>query len=337
MTSNPRMVDLSGYSFSGKSAVYDLLVRYSGVTGHDLEFEFDLVRCRGGVLDLYDSLTQRWNLVRSSVAVRDFKRVAYFLGGDTGLVDRLLRGGPRYGCYFSEFDRIMEDYVGELTIDSWSCYWPFMDYPEARVFAVVNKLLGKIWRHESVVCLARWDESEFVGTTRRAMDRLIVNGLKGSAEVLLLNNCCDPSDPGPTLRLFSNAVSIVVDRDPRDIYLSALNASNPEVGRAAIGGGIDSFISRFKVLRASSASDSSLVLRISFEDLVLNFENTKRLIVEHVGAELVGTEDPLCAGFDPVRSSENVGQWRSNSVYNRHRAEIIKIEKELGSYLTPYT
>jgi hypothetical protein len=45
-----KVVDLSGYSFSGKSAVYDLLQEFEGYKMQGKEFEFDLLRCPGGLL-----------------------------------------------------------------------------------------------------------------------------------------------------------------------------------------------------------------------------------------------------------------------------------------------
>ena len=336
MLNSAKVVDIAGYSFSGKSAVYDMLSSYSKTTAHGVEFEFDLVRSRGGILDLQDSLVRNWGLVRSSVTLRDFIRLTYFLGGNGRLRDRIFRGGPQFGVKFPNFDSIVREYITALTTDSWRAYWPFLDFAEGRVVFLFNKYVSKFYSKKNDVYLSRLDEENFLQITSNFLDRLIAAGLDTNSNVILMNNCCDPSDPAPTLSLFSDAVCIVVDRDPRDIYLSAFNARDPDVGRAAIGNGIDTFISRFKVLRASSSKDSPLVLRIAFEDLALDYDNTKQRIVEHVGADLIGVDDPKCSSFDPDKSAANVGQWRKNSVYHKHRAEIIKIESELGSYLTHY-
>ena len=329
-------VDVAGYSFSGKSAVYDMLSNFSNTTGHGVDFEFDLLRSRGGILDLQDSLVRNWGLVRSSVSIRDFRRLTYFLGGNRRLLDRFFRGGPQYGEKFANFDALVSDYVRELTTDCWEGYWPYLDFCEGWLVILFNKYASKLYSRKSHVYLSRLDENEFLKITSRFLDRLVVNGCDMNSNVLLLNNCCDPSNPDSSLILFSNAVSIVVDRDPRDIYLSALKAIDPEVGRAAVGRDVDTFITRFKVLRSSLAIDSPLVLRVSFENLVYDYDNTKRRIVEHVGADLVGVEDPKCSTFDPAKSAFNVGQWKNNNVYNRHRTEITKIESELASYLTHY-
>ena len=46
-----RVVDLSGYSFTGKSAIYDFLTDYSNVKAHGVETDFDLFRSKNGILN----------------------------------------------------------------------------------------------------------------------------------------------------------------------------------------------------------------------------------------------------------------------------------------------
>ena len=87
MNTSNRVVDISGYSFSGKSAFYDFLTDYKFVKGLGVETEFDLIRSKNGILNLYENVVENWSLVRSSVAIRDFKRLVYFLGGERKLLD----------------------------------------------------------------------------------------------------------------------------------------------------------------------------------------------------------------------------------------------------------
>ena len=89
------VLDISGYSFSGKSAVYDLITSYETASTHGVEFEFDLIRAKGGISDLCDSLAINWNIVRSSVAIK-FSPSGYFLGVKAPS-NRIFRGGPQYG------------------------------------------------------------------------------------------------------------------------------------------------------------------------------------------------------------------------------------------------
>ena len=44
------ILDVTGFSFSGKSVLHDLLSQSGEVDFVDREFEFDLIRCPGGCI-----------------------------------------------------------------------------------------------------------------------------------------------------------------------------------------------------------------------------------------------------------------------------------------------
>lgn len=333
MNTYNRVVDLSGYSFSGKSAIYDFLTGYSYVKGHGIETEFDLIRSKNGILNLYDNVVENWSLVRSSVAIRDFKRLVYFLGGEGTILDRMLRGGTHYGLNFPLFDKIMEDYVTDLITDSWNSYWPFFDFGESKIMNFKNKITQKIFRKSELVFLAKCAPNDFIKITQKALNKLVLGSLNGSNRVLLLNNCCEPINPDVTLKFFLNACSIIVDRDPRDIYLSALGHKDRQVGLAATGGSVETFVVRFKALRETRSFDSQNILRINFEQLVNDFETAKSAIERHVGRSYLGRRSNQAQKFCPHQSANNVSQWKNNTLYKKHKKELSVIERELNEYL----
>jgi hypothetical protein len=104
-----KVIDLSGYSFSGKSAVYDLLSEFEGYGNHGKEFEFDLIRTSNGILDLYNQLVLNWSPVRSSEAIRAFNDLIVSYGGDGSLISRLTRSGRHYDKLFPDFTKASND------------------------------------------------------------------------------------------------------------------------------------------------------------------------------------------------------------------------------------
>ena len=97
-----QVIDLSGYSFSGKSAYFDLLCEFEGYNYHSREFEFELIRISDGILDLYNALVENWSPVRSSEAIRKFKRLIKVFGGNDKFSSRLLGRGYKYDYYFKD-------------------------------------------------------------------------------------------------------------------------------------------------------------------------------------------------------------------------------------------
>jgi hypothetical protein len=68
------LVDLSGFMFSGKSAVSDLLREYDGVYVPGYREEFDLLRMAGGLIDLANAVDD-WSPIRTHAALDRFERL----------------------------------------------------------------------------------------------------------------------------------------------------------------------------------------------------------------------------------------------------------------------
>ena len=76
--------------------------------------------------------------------------------------------------------------------------------------------------------------------------------MSSKQSIILLNNAFETTNPLMSHQFFDNAKSIVIDRDPRDIYLSAKSTgitNGVNVGETAVGGSVENFIIRFKLYR----------------------------------------------------------------------------------------
>lgn len=329
----PRYVDLTGYSFSGKSAAYDLLTAGAHFKKFGKEVEFDLIRSRGGIFDLYDSISLNWTLQRSSVAIRDFRRLTHYLGGGSGWVDRVIRGGSRYDLHFPGFSSIVQDYVKSLVIASWNGYWPFSDYAEHPVLMPFQKLRKKLGRVSYRVDVARLEPSDFVSATREFTDKLAAAALNGNAGAVVTSNALSPHAPQAGMEFFSDIRCIVVDRDPRDVYLSALDSPDPKVGRAAIGESVFDFIKRYRMVREGVGGNHPQVKRIFFEDLVCDFDDCRRELGDFLEVPVTALLPNASTGFHPEKSKHNVQMWLDNKRYSMQRLSILEIESELQPYL----
>ncbi len=330
-----KVVDLSGYSFSGKSAVFDLLSEFDGYQSHSREFEFELLRTAGGISDLESSLVHNWSPVRSAEAIRRFKRVINSYAGTNSFWSRLTTIGFQYDSYFPSFTKESDLYINKLIVVSWFSEWPFAlsDLSKSSIFVrKIKRYIGVKAAFEFEVYLSRLSEKEFIEITREYMHNLFSSCLGPDDNALIVNNAFESFFPLNFHKYFSNPKSIIVDRDPRDIYMAASQQgiiSNSNVGKAAIGSSVEDFVKRFLVYRCNNDNDSENILKVMFEKLVVEYESSLSEILAFLNEnESIHVNQKKY--FDPSISVKGVGAWKKAS--RKIKKDIDYIHSELNDY-----
>lgn len=328
------IIDLSGFSFSGKSAVYDLLSEFEGYFSHSKEFEFELIRIQGGILDLKNALVDNWSPVRSSEAIRGFYKLVKVIGGPIGRFSKLTTSGSHYDKLFPGFSEASDRYIKSLLEATWQCEWPFSIYSCDPLSLVFKKFAKKMGFHQNeIVYLSRPSGDKFISKTRNYLNEIFSSVSSKDAKAYILNNAFEPFYPEKSIELFQFAKCIVVDRDPRDIYLSALNAGKVDnffVSGAVIGGSIENFIRRFKLYHKNVGQSTQNIYRLNFESLVLDYDEELDRILKFLGEDKTIHRHKKSI-FNPDISTGNVGLWKSLT-NNSLISDIDLIERELPEY-----
>lgn len=170
----------------------------------------------------------------------------------------------------------------------------------------------------------------FYEKTKIYLERILSIPVKeNEVHTIVFHNGFEPFNPWRPLRYFNDAKCIVVDRDPRDIYVTACTYSegyndNPNVyGKIAFSFDVELFIKRCEILRRKTnmAQDpEGKVLRLRFEELVMDYEGILNRIYEFLG-ESKETHINKLQFFNPSLSCKNVGIWKNYS----QQDEIEKI------------
>ncbi|MDA0848497.1 MAG: hypothetical protein O2827_01915, partial [Verrucomicrobia bacterium] len=107
-----KIIDVSGFGHSGKTAVSDLLREVQGVEAHDHSFEFGLIRFADGIIDLHSNLVGNWSPLRSDRAIKRFRELCQKLA--TGYSKHL---NP---SFLEISDKYVESLIdGRLFINGW--------------------------------------------------------------------------------------------------------------------------------------------------------------------------------------------------------------------------
>lgn len=329
------IIDLSGYSFTGKSAYYDLLSGCQNIRSFGIESEFDLIRSQGGLLDLHQALCISWSPIRSSEAIRRFKRLIHYFGGQRKLRDRFFRFGPHYDSIIKGFSRKSENFIRSLILAEWESDWPFADLNESHSLTILRKNIKRLgFGKKDTVYLSSFTEAKFTELCISYIRDLFDDSYDSKTQGLLLNNCFEPFDPLQSMKFFPEARAIVVDRDPRDIYISASNArivNGVDVGGAVIGGGVESFIDRFLTYRKNvSVVASPKLMRTNFENLITkNADEIEKLssFLEPLKIDWSFAK----SNFNFEKSRKNIRQWLLPN-HKNYQNDIKLIEDRLSGY-----
>jgi hypothetical protein len=326
--SSPRFLDLSGFGYSGKHAMIDLAREFAGYHVPHFAYEFALFRIQGGVLDLEDALLNDWSPVRSDAAVRRFVRLVRRVGvrksytnPRTWFASMGWNYDDRYAHRFLERSA---EYVRELVVASWRTNWPFpvADLGDVELFARnIAQRVGRKSAFDFDVYLPA--PKDFVGSTKRYIHDVLTSDAPAQTRMVVMHNAFEPFQPQRCFKYFDDVRCIIVDRDPRDIYVQQLTHRPMAVG-------VSDFIHRFLVFRDAVkrfAIDDRRILRIRFEDLVVRYDEMLPRIYEHLG-ESSATHIAKRQHFDPAVSIRNVGVWKT---YPKPE-EIARIKHELSSY-----
>jgi hypothetical protein len=321
-----QFVDLSGYAFTGKHAVIDLMREIEGYHVPHFTFEFALLRVQGGVLDLEHALCEDWSPIRSDAAIRRFKRLIRRIG----VKARIARPrtwfeaiGWNYDDHYGHrFFELSHRYLTRLVTTGWRAPWPYplADLSGGELFV---RRLGQKLRWPGAMdfdyCLAR--PPDFVHATREYLEGVLSSNVEPGTRAIVMHNAFEPYQPARSLKFFGQAKAIVVDRDPRDTYVQGL-------WYAPVATGISEYITRYRMQReATDYTPHAGVLRIKFEDLIFEYESTLEKILRHLGEDGSRHVRPR-QYFDPLVSRRNVGICHAYAKQD----EIRRIEIELASH-----
>lgn len=341
-----KFVDISGFGHSGKGIITDLLREFKGYQVPHYNFEFNLLRIQGGLVDLRTALYDNWSPIRSDAAIRKFRKLVQRIGPSASFSDPatlFLSNGMNYDSHFGgQFSKISNAYVQSLIDYEYEGEWPYPMIEEPGWKQFYQRLLlrtGLRKKFDTHVSVAA--PRNFIRRTNEYLEELFNAGRQEGKETFVMHNAIEPFRPVPSLDLFSNAKVIIVQRDPRDIYASNFvkngvynpsyeNSDNWRMKQSFLNtGNIDRFIERQKLYfdMANRTEDDNRVLRLQYENVVLNYEESVENILNFLG-ETKAIHANRQLYFKPESSKKNIGLWKLMP----DQDNVKQIEEQLRAY-----
>lgn len=324
-----KIITCTGYHGTGSSMITDYLKEFDEIESLG-EFEFRFLQDPNGVADLEDRLLRNNARLNSDRAIYEYLRLVNIL--NSNYTNRFWKLSQYKIIFNNKFLEYSKEYIEDLVELKYFGYWH--DF-ELRNFSFVSRAKNFFYKIFELLNIKNKRNKEmyysypienFYIKTQNYLEKLF-NEISNK-KILALDQLVPCCNVNRYLNYFKDIKVIILDRDPRDLYVL-----NKRIWKESVipCDNIDSFIKHFKLLRRHQKyekEDKSKILRIRFEETIYNYDKTMRLIDRFLEIENLNHKNPQ-KYFNPKKSINNTQVFK---LYPELQEDIKKIEKELKEY-----
>lgn len=327
-----KIITCASYYSCGSSAVTDMVSEFQDVKSLT-EYEFRFIHDIDGISDLEHHLVECPNRHNSGHALKRFAKLSKFNAGTWF--------NSRYEPFFrNQYWTLTKSYIKKLSPFTYKSFWFYDMYDRGTKkyywYSILNKLYAKIplkifepLPNEFQYCPIL-DEESFLLHTRDYIKNLMDVANIEQSSFLMVDQILPSSNIARCMRYFEYPIyAFVVDRDPRDIYISAKTVYKTE---HIVPHGVEAFCKWYRFARDCAKKetyDKNCVIRIQFEDMIFKYEEIRLKILKIVGLKQSQHVNQF-AKFNPKRSVVNTQTWKK---FPELAADIKIIENNLPEYL----
>jgi hypothetical protein len=333
------IISISGFGWSGSTAARDLIKEYSNISHFSDENnsfkEYSLSYDPYGFIDLYSKLVQNWNFLNIDKAIKD--HITYFnsISSKKSFINY-------HGLHLDDFFNVNSKIIhNELIQDLTSFNYSLssrVNYLYRNSFQkIIYKILSRTNYYENSSRFSNLSEDDFFNYLKKFHKQLFRNILENDS--LLLEKAIPVNNLELSSNFFDNLKILIIDRDPRDTFVEMsrkktifwgstnnitdqqiINFANWKKTMSSKG-----LVSEIPFNNLTKLKSNSIVLKIKFEDLVNDYENSKILI-----EKLIDKSDSEHIHknkfFNPNKSKNNIGLWKKYS----DQRQMSLLTSELG-------
>lgn len=329
------IISCAGYYATGSSAVADFFSEFDNIKSLSAT-EIKFLQDCDGVSSLEMNLIEHPHRHNTGHAIKRFLKASKFENGNWFSKRYRSIWGDKYWEYTLE-------YVSEITELQTECNWRGDAIERGEFFYMMNALLTVITRKMgkkyaiSFMALLHTknyftsiDRASFYNATKKYTSKLFEEVSDGK-EYLMVEQLTPPSEIYRYMNYVDNMKVFVVDRDPRDIYLTC-SVGLPHL--KVVPQGVNNFCDWYRILREHRKTDNPCdnAILIHLEDMIYHYDKTKEQLMDFLGLKIEDHKNPL-SKFNPAVSRNNTRQWEK---YPEKEKDILYIEKNLKEFLYPY-
>lgn len=328
-----KLLTCASYYGTGSSAVTNLIDECDNV--HDMgDYEFRFVQDPDGICDLEYNLVLNNHRHNSCFALKRFEKKVDFLAGNKFI--------KKYNRFFGDNWKILsKEYINNLIDAEYKGYWhedliakgKFAYFIERTVNKIYHMFARKSERNLDIVMRNYTNYvtnpgDKFYSATKEYIDKLFMSANKSNKEFVMADQLVPPTNTMRYLQYFNDLKVVCVERDPRDLYLLEKRIWKGSI----VPKDVQDFCIWYKATRAhreNEKDDPTKILRVQFEDMIYDYENTKNKILDFCGIDAEHHTKKKTI-FNPEISIKNTKVFER---FDDEKENIKYIEQELAKYL----
>ena len=271
-----------GYGATGSSVLTDLLREYDDIQVYD-NFEFVIAYRVDGLQDLEYHLMKQY--AKNSTGDYAIKRFLYAAKCYmTPAINKPCSGKKFYEISENFINNILQvSYKGVDTADmlSGNIMKNILAFASKKVF--MPKVIEKVTKKTSYIWPCRTmyysvEPENFYEEAKKYINNILEAMGVDLSRPVCLDQPFEGNAPQQSFPFFDDPYAVVIDRDPRDLYLAGKYTKDPNF-KFTPKKNVDDFIIYYKNLRKNQKNDNQRILRVNFEDLIYCYEDSIKKIV----------------------------------------------------------
>ncbi len=339
MDKKRRIFSTTGCYGTGSSAVTDFIKEFEEIDCKS-DYEIRFIHDPDGISDLEYNLVENPNRHNTSHSLKRFIKNMRNLDH----IWFIRRYRKRFG---DAFLKAVDEYVQDLALCEYKSAWHFDVYERGKLYYIASRISSHLayalnrffglpvpysvllQKEKAYLCVT--EEEQFLEATRKFTSRFIQMICAPDKQSIFLDQLVPPSNFRRYARYFEDLRAVLVERDPRDIYLLEKLVWR---GSVAPTERVEDFCAWYRWTRRLYEKEAlpECVLAVRFEDLVYRYEETAEKIMSFFGLEPAMHVAPK-KYFNPDVSIGNTQLWNQ---FLKEQDNVDYIEKELQEYCYPF-
>ena len=338
-----KIITTTGFYNTGSTAITHIMSEFDCVENNSGIYELRILYDPDCISDLEYNLVENPHRQNTSNAIKRFKK--YIIFNSSKLTnyhyERLCDKHFREISFDYINDIIDFNYLGASHIDV---------YERGKLFWIINRIYKKIVNFICGYHLPRFIHGtlmrpqiqyagssnylKFLEATQKYVSKLLNYLNKSGKNIIMIDQFFPPTNVDRYMKYIPDEYEVktfIVDRDPRDLFVLCKYLENAQTIPCQTP---EIFCDWYLWTRGQSLKqpDSSNFMRIRFEDLIYQYEETRKKIIEFCGFVDLKCNRKLQI-FNPQLSINNTQVWNR---YPESKNEIQYITDRLKDYCYDY-